>query len=55
MKFGYTIIYVSSVEEMLAFYKRAFGFETKNILDSGDWRELSTGSTTLAFATPINE
>lgn len=51
MKFGYTIIYVSSVEETLDFYKRAFGFKTKKILDSGDWGELSTGSTTLAFAT----
>ena len=51
MKFGYTIIYVSSVEETLDFYSRAFGFETKNILDSGDWGELSTGDTTLAFAT----
>ena len=51
MKFGYTIIYVSSVEETLEFYNKAFGFETKNILESKDWGELSTGSTTLAFAT----
>ena len=51
MRFGYTIIYVSSVEETLAFYNRAFGFETRKILDSGDWGELWTGSTTLAFAT----
>jgi lactoylglutathione lyase len=35
MKFGYTIIYVSSVEKTLAFYNRAFGFETKKVLDSG--------------------
>lgn len=51
MKFGYTIIYVHSVEETLDFYKRAFGFETKKMLESGDWGELSTGDTTLAFAT----
>ena len=51
MKFGYTIIYVSSVEETLEFYNKAFGFETKNILESKDWGELSTGNTTLAFAT----
>jgi lactoylglutathione lyase len=51
MKFGYTIIYVSSVEETLEFYKKAFGFETKHILESKDWGELSTGDTTLAFAT----
>ena len=51
LKFGYTIIYVSSVEETLEFYNRAFGFETKNILESKDWGELSTGNTTIAFAT----
>ncbi len=51
MKFGYTIIYVSSVEETLAFYEKAFGFKTKFVFDSKDWGELSTGDTTLAFAT----
>jgi lactoylglutathione lyase len=51
MKFGYTIIYVSSVEETLAFYEKAFGFEIKFVLESKDWGELSTGGTTLAFAT----
>ncbi len=51
IKFRYTIIYVSSVEEALDFYKRAFGFETKMILDSKEWGELDTGNTTLAFAT----
>jgi lactoylglutathione lyase len=51
MKFGYTIIYVSSVEETLAFCEKAFGFETKFVLESKDWGELSTGGTTLAFAT----
>jgi lactoylglutathione lyase len=50
MKFGYTIIYVSSVEETLEFYKEAFGFETKFILESKEWGELDTGETTLAFA-----
>jgi len=50
IRFGYTIIYVSSVEEALDFYKRAFGFETKMILDSKEWGELDTGDTTLAFA-----
>lgn len=34
MKFGYTIVYVSSVKETLAFYKEAFGFETR-FLNSG--------------------
>ncbi|MEM8719137.1 MAG: VOC family protein [Cyanobacteria bacterium P01_G01_bin.39] len=30
MKYGYTIIYVSSVEETLEFYQRAFGFDINN-------------------------
>ena len=51
MKFGYTIIYVSSVVETLEFYNKAFGFQTKFIHESNDWGELSTGDTTLAFAT----
>lgn len=51
IKFKYTIIYVSSVEETLAFYGKAFGFETKMMLDSKEWGELETGDTTLAFAT----
>ncbi len=50
MKFGYTIIYVSSVEETLEFYKNAFGFDIKSIHDSKDYGELDTGETTLAFA-----
>lgn len=50
MKFGYTIVYVSSVSEALAFYKEAFGFETRFLHESGQYGELNTGETTLAFA-----
>lgn len=50
MKYGYTIIYVPSVEETLEFYKRAFGFEIKFIHESKAYGELDTGDTTLAFA-----
>ena len=50
MKYGYTIIYVSSVEEALEFYKRAFGFETRFLHESKTYGELETGETTLAFA-----
>lgn len=50
MKFGYTIIYVSSVPESLDFYKEAFGFETRFLHESGQYGELDTGETTLAFA-----
>jgi len=50
MKYGYTIIYVSSVEETLDFYKKAFGFNVKFIHESKAYGELQTGLTTLAFA-----
>jgi uncharacterized glyoxalase superfamily protein PhnB len=50
MKFGYTIVYVSSVTEALTFYKDAFGFETRFLHDSGQYGELETGATVLAFA-----
>ncbi len=50
MKFGYTIVYVSSVAETLAFYEKAFGFQKRFLHDSGQYGELDTGETTLAFA-----
>ena len=50
MKFGYTIVYVSSVTEALTFYKAAFGFETRFLHDSNEYGELETGTTVLAFA-----
>ena len=50
MEYGYTIIYVSSVEDTLAFYTRAFGFGLKFIHESKAYGELETGGTTLAFA-----
>ena len=50
MKFGYTIVYVSSVTEALTFYKEAFGFETRFLHDSNQYGELETGTTVLAFA-----
>lgn len=50
MEYGYTIIYVSSVEKTLEFYKKAFGFDIKFIHESKAYGELETGETTLAFA-----
>lgn len=50
MKFGYTIVYVTSVPDTLAFYKQAFGFETKFLHESAQYGELATGETVLAFA-----
>ena len=51
MKFGYTIVYVSSVTNTLNFYRSAFGFETRFLHESELYGELSTGETVLAFAT----
>jgi lactoylglutathione lyase len=50
MKLGYTIVYVPSVESSLRFFAQAFGLEQKFLHVSGDYGELSTGETTLAFA-----
>lgn len=35
MKFGYTIVYVSSVSDALAFYDKAFRFQTRFLHESG--------------------
>lgn len=50
MKLGYTIIYVPSVSESLSFFERAFGLSRRFLHESGDYGELETGETTLAFA-----
>ena len=50
MKFGYTIIYVPNVESTLRFFTEAFGIEQKFLHESGNYGELKTGETTLAFA-----
>ncbi len=50
MKFGYTIVYVPDVTASLAFFEKAFGFTRRFLHESGDYGELATGETTLAFA-----
>ena len=50
MKLGYVIYYVESVEKTLGFYEKAFGLKTKFLHESGEYGELETGSTALAFA-----
>lgn len=50
MKLGYTIIYAPKVESSLRFFEHAFGFEQRFLHNSADYGELSTGETTLAFA-----
>lgn len=53
MKLGYTIIYVPSVESSLKFFCQAFNLEQKFLHESGDYGELKTGETTLAFASHV--
>ena len=50
MRFGYTILYVGDVSASLDFYERAFGIKRRLIHESGQYAELETGATTLAFA-----
>ena len=50
MKYGYTIVYVSSVQDTLDFYNKAFGFEIRFLHESRAYGEMDTGETTLAFA-----
>lgn len=50
MKFGYTIVYVPSVAASLAFFEAAFGLPRRFLHEGGDYGELETGDTTLAFA-----
>ena len=50
MKYGYTIVYVPVVADSLAFFEKAFGFKRRMLTDEGDYGELETGTTILAFA-----
>lgn len=50
IRYSYTIMYVKHVEATVAFYEKAFGFERKFITPEGDYAELISGDTTLAFA-----
>ena len=50
IQYTYTIHYVEDVTKTLVFYNEAFGFKTKFATPEGDYGELISGSTTLAFA-----
>lgn len=50
MIFRYTILYVTDVAKTLSFFERAFGIERGFLHESGDYGELSTGTTKLAFS-----
>lgn len=50
VKFGYTIIYVDDVDQALSFFEHTFAMTRAFITEEKDYGELSTGETTLAFA-----
>jgi lactoylglutathione lyase len=49
VNFSYTILYVEDVAESIAFYETAFGLQRRFLHESGDYGELETGGTALAF------
>jgi lactoylglutathione lyase len=50
VNFAYTILYVEDVARSMAFYESAFGLVRRFLHESGDYGELETGGTALAFA-----
>ncbi len=48
--FAWTIVYVADVTATAAFYQRAFGFGLRLADPGGQYAELETGTTILAFA-----
>lgn len=50
MKLRYTILYVKDVPSTLSFYERAFSQTRAMLHEGGDYGELATGETKLAFS-----
>ncbi len=50
IQFGYSITYVDDVKDAIEFFENAFGIQRRFIHEAGDYAELDTGQTTLAFA-----
>ena len=50
MQLRYIILYVSDVGATMDFYARAFGLERRFLHEGGDYGEMATGETRLAFS-----
>ena len=50
MQLRYIILYVPDVGATMDFYARAFGLKRRFLHDSGDYGEMATGDTRLAFS-----
>ena len=49
-RFGYTIVHVPDVRAAVEFYEKAFGLGRRFVDEAGQYAEMETGSTALAFA-----
>jgi lactoylglutathione lyase len=50
VEYKYTILYVKDVIATVEFYNKAFGFESGFVTPEGDYGEVITGDTKIAFA-----
>ena len=50
VKLGYVILYVESVVRTVEFYEQAFGLARGFVHESGEYAQMETGATALAFA-----
>lgn len=50
MNLGYVILYVPNVAATVTFYEQAFGLKRRFVHESGQYAEMETGATALAFA-----
>lgn len=50
MQLSYLIFYVPDVSRSMDFYERAFGLSRRFLHESGEYGEMETGATALAFA-----
>ncbi len=50
MQLGFVILYVADVPKTMDFYARAFGLQTRFLHEGGDYGEMETGGTRLAFS-----
>lgn len=50
VKLKYTVLYVSDIKRSVRFYEQAFGLKNRFIHESGQYAEMETGDTTLAFS-----
>jgi lactoylglutathione lyase len=50
MTLGWVIVYVDEPAVAAEFYERAFGLKSEFVVPSGEYAQLATGATKLAFA-----